>query len=402
MIHAVGRLRTPPPLTPRRPIPTLMLLAEEVHFGHDARNAAHCLTLVCLAKRTPGDAPPLTARVPNTGMLPTILPPQPNSAVAPRRSTGMVVAGATVALDLSHAGASAVVAADVVAAGHGARIDDLVAGDAAGPAARVLAAVGALVAAGVGAGVGLADVFLAGIASGWISKALWLAVMTHFHQVLGYGYGGWRIWRRTSLWGPDALLAPDAPGVLASMNIAKGARVEPRLRARYQVAGVARAIPAPLGLWPRTSSPLADVPRTQRAVPGTVDAIAAGDWTPDERQVLGNEGSHRGDGRGIIVIVSRIAVSRGVRLFGRRRMTVRKTPTLSWVRTGSGHGYVVIWRRGRMIVWRVVMRGVRRTGWETRGDWSPEGLCWVVVQALVLVSGTFGSVAVRAGRWVVS
>lgn len=187
------------------------------------------------------------------------------------------------------------------------------------------------------------------------------------------------------------------------MDIAKGARVEPRLRARYQVAGVARAVPAPLGLWPRTSSPLADVPRAQRAVPGVVDTIAAWDVTPDERQVLGNESSHRGDRRGIIVVVSGIAVSRGVWLSRRRRITVRKTPTLSWVRPGSGHGYVVIPRRGEMVVWRVVMRGVRRAGWETRGDWLPEGLCWVVLQALVaLVSGTFGSEAVSAGRWVVA
>lgn len=44
------------------------------------------------------------------------------------------------------------------------------------------------------------------------------------------------------------------------------------------------------------------------------------------------------------------------------------------------------------------MRRMRRAGWETRVDWSEEGLCWVVVQivvqALVLVSGTFGGVAV--------
>lgn len=164
MVDAVGRLRKPSPLAPRRSIPTLMLLAKEVHLGHDARRTAHRLTLVRLAKRTPGDAAPLTTRIPNTSMLRTIFSPQPNSAVAPRRRASMVVAGAAVALDLSHAGAPAVVAADVVAAGHGARVDGLVAGDAAGPATRVLAAVGSLVAAGVGAGVGLADVFFAGVA----------------------------------------------------------------------------------------------------------------------------------------------------------------------------------------------------------------------------------------------
>lgn len=97
-------------------------------------------------------------------MLPTIFAPQPDRAVAPRRSASVLIACAAVALDFSDRGAPAIVAADVVAAGHGARVDGLVAGNAAGPAAGVRAAVGALVAAGFGAGVGLAGVFFAGVA----------------------------------------------------------------------------------------------------------------------------------------------------------------------------------------------------------------------------------------------
>lgn len=150
--------------------------------------------------------------------------------------------------------------------------------------------------------------------------------------------------RLTSLWGTDALFTPDTAGILTGMDIAKGACVKSRLRARHQIAGVTRAVSAPFGLGTGTSRPLADVPRTQRAISTIVDAVASRYGTPDERRVCRNERSHRGNGRGIIVVVSRTSVSRSVRLSGRLSMTVGKTPTLSWVRPGSGHGYVVISR----------------------------------------------------------
>lgn len=142
------------------------------------------------------------------------------------------------------------------------------------------------------------------------------------------------------------MFTPDTAGILAGMDIAKGARVKSRLRTRHQIAGVARAISAPFGLGTGTSRPLANVPRTQRAVSTIVDAVASRNGTPGERWVFRNEGSHRGDGRGIIVIVSRIAVSRSALLSKRGSMVVGETPTLNGVRPGSGHDYVVISRLG--------------------------------------------------------
>lgn len=167
MLLAVRRARRPAALAAGRGIPALVPLAEPIHLGHDGRHARRRLALVRLAEGCAPGASLFAARLPYAGVLGAVLAAQADGAVALGDRAGVLVAGLAVALDLAHVRAALFVAADVVAAGHRAGFDGLVADYTAGPAAGVVAAVGSLVAAGVEAAFCLAGVFVAGVTDGW-------------------------------------------------------------------------------------------------------------------------------------------------------------------------------------------------------------------------------------------
>ena len=164
VVLAVRRARGPAAAAARPGIAALVLLAEPVHLGRHGRLTGRVLARMRLA--VPLGPGLLAAGIPDAGMLGAVLPPQAHGPIALRYGTGVLVAGCTIALDLAHVRAALLVSAHVVAAGHGAGLDGLVADDAARPSTGVFAAVGSLVAAGVEAAVGLAGMFFACVAVG--------------------------------------------------------------------------------------------------------------------------------------------------------------------------------------------------------------------------------------------
>ena len=148
-----------------------MTLAKPVYLRHDRRLARRCLALVRLAIRAPLDASLLAAGLPYAGMFHTVLAPKPYHPVTLWSGARVVVASLAVALDLADISAPLLVPADVVAAGHGAGLDGLVADNATGPSTGVIAAVGSLMAAGIEAAVSLASVFFASVAGRWSNKS---------------------------------------------------------------------------------------------------------------------------------------------------------------------------------------------------------------------------------------
>lgn len=217
VLLAKGHRFGPAPVAVGAAVPALVVLAKPVNLGSHGRGAALVLALVRLAVRAALVAGTLAARIPQAGVLGAVLAPHLDGLVAPGRGASMFVAGLAVALDLADARAPADEPADVVSARYrGAGFDGLVAGEAAGPLAGVLAAVGPLESARPRALLGLAGVIFAGVSE-------------------------------NAIIGLEATFARGAPGILAGVQVAKGARVQPGFRAGHQIAGVLSAISASFG-----------------------------------------------------------------------------------------------------------------------------------------------------------